>query len=120
MSTNLSRRAMVRGAAAAPVLAATTAIAAPHADAELLALGAELEPIMREWEAKTLRDCRARAAYEVACERAGLPRRKRNEFQSYNEWRAYMDRRLEVKTGEEADVDEDGCDIVWNSIGDRM
>ena len=48
--TNLCRRALVRGAAAIPavaVLPAVSALVADNADVELLALGAQLDPIIR-------------------------------------------------------------------------
>ena len=56
MSTrnNLSRRAMLAGVAAVP---ATTAVAGAVAhDTELLALGAQLDPIIEQWSAQRAAD----------------------------------------------------------------
>jgi hypothetical protein len=48
-SSNINRRALVAGAAAAlPAIAAMPANAADAADAELLALGDQLEPLIEQ------------------------------------------------------------------------
>ena len=55
MSTKqLSRRALVRGAAAIPAIAVlpAAALAADNPDAELIALGAELEAVIPQWHAQ--------------------------------------------------------------------
>jgi hypothetical protein len=56
-SSNINRRALVAGAAAAlPAIAAMPANAADAADAELLALGDQLEPLIEQWMAQTAAD----------------------------------------------------------------
>jgi hypothetical protein len=55
--SKIDRRALVAGAATAlPALAAAPAAAADAADAELLALGAQLEPIIQAWLAQKIID----------------------------------------------------------------
>jgi hypothetical protein len=59
MSANLNRRAVLAGATAA-----APAIADPNPDAELIALGAQLEPIIQAWHAKRAKDAKERAEFE--------------------------------------------------------
>jgi hypothetical protein len=122
MSTSMNRRAVLAGAASAlPVIAASPAPAGVNADAELLELGARLEPIIQEWHAKSASDARDTAAWEEACIRAGLPRRELDSM-PIEEWRQYEVRRSAVpyeKTQEEEE-DENGVDLVWERILDRM
>jgi hypothetical protein len=90
-------------------------------DAELLALGARVEPIIQEWQAKRAIDEQRREAWEAACEHAGLPRISDRNLPD-DEWREYQEKRGSVRPeGEEKEeVDEDGCSVVWNSILNRI
>ncbi|HUI12562.1 MAG TPA: hypothetical protein VL048_03720 [Xanthobacteraceae bacterium] len=79
MTTTTSRRTLVVGAAMLPA-ASLPAFASPigpdHPDAELLRLGAELEPIIGEWAAQRALDDAESAALDAAVERAtGIARR---------------------------------------------
>jgi hypothetical protein len=57
MSTSLNRRALVAGAAALPVIAIPAAAQCVlQDDAELLALGAQLEPFLQRWLAQNRDD----------------------------------------------------------------
>jgi hypothetical protein len=74
MSTNMNRHAILAGAASAlPVIA--TGAAAPtdagiNPDAELLELGAQLEPIIEQWKAMRSADDENRAVLEAKVEQA--------------------------------------------------
>jgi hypothetical protein len=69
MSKNVSRRAMLAGAAAMP--ATSAAFAGPiENDVELLALGARLEPIAQEWLAQRAADDIDHREFEAEVERA--------------------------------------------------
>jgi hypothetical protein len=59
---------------------------------------------------------------EQACIRAGLPRRKPEDFPTIEEWRAHGDKRSEIDAGDgyHEEVDDDGRTVVWVSINDRM
>ena len=117
---NLSRRAILAGAAAVPALA-LPAEAADNPDAELLALGSQLEPIIREWVAKRASDRRERAAWHAACERAGFPQIAFGSVPD-DEWRAYQDKRVHIRPDdeEEEELEEDGASVVCNSIHERL
>lgn len=124
MTIRTSRRAILAGAAATAI-PATGAVGLPgpaNPDADLLALGTCLDGIIQEWKAKSASDWARRSSREQACIDAGLPRRELKEFASADEWRAYLDQRLAVmQTDDEDDeVDEDGYDVVWNDIDDRL
>jgi hypothetical protein len=85
---------------------------APVADAELLDLGAQLEPIIQEWHAKQASDAAESASFEAKAELAGLP-----NLPQHAEKRASLMHL--TKFGWE-DSDEHGRDVVWTSIHDRM
>jgi hypothetical protein len=119
--TNLSRRAILAGAASVPALTALPAEAADNPDAELLALGSQLEPIIREWVVKRASDGPERAAWQAACERAGFPQIAFGSVPD-DEWRAYQDKRGHIRPDdeEEKELDEHGASVVWNSIHERL
>lgn len=121
MSTNLSRRALVRGAAAIPAVAVlpAAAFAADNPDAELLELGAELDAVIPQWHAQRAIDAKESAAYEAACEAAGLPR---IECMPIEEWRAYNEKRWAIRrqvVHDDDNNDEHGASIAWNNIHDQ-
>jgi hypothetical protein len=89
MSKSTSRRAVLAGAAALP-LASLPAIAAAHPDAELLALGRELEEATRTFEAAAIPYEAARARID-----AMLPHPKVGiEGPEWDEWRKQHHRAL--------------------------
>jgi hypothetical protein len=125
---NLSRRAIMSGAAALPAVAVlpVSAIArVGNPDAELLRLGAEFQPIIHEWAARRAIELRHGEAWEEVCIRAGLPR---IEFGSIpdDEYRAYSDKRSNVRTEysdeQEAEFDEEleSGESVWDDILGRL
>jgi hypothetical protein len=122
--SELSRRSLVATAAVLPALAAPAAAAnlidGNSFDAELLRLGAEFEKIEQEWLVWRAVERKRRAAHTAACERAGLPRRDFADFSSYDEWRAYNEKRWAVpyegKDQEEAETDEHGVDVVMGDL----
>jgi hypothetical protein len=131
MTTTTSRRAVLAGIAAAPALAAR-ALADPSADAELLALGVELQAVIREWRDRLALDARRDAVRDAACQAAGLPSKKYDDFSSRAECEAYTDKRWALK---KAALDEAGLgdewareqeeelatgDSVWDRFHDRM
>lgn len=126
----LSRRsaiAMVGVSAIAVSAASSTAIAdATNADAELLALGARLEPIIAEWIEFRAIEANQREAWEKACLDADLPRldpasvsadecRERDLVRSMVHYIGKDEDEAEA----EADLDEHGCSIKLESIDDR-
>jgi hypothetical protein len=117
---------MVRGAAAAlPALTAAPAAAvAPHADAELLKLGVELEGVIQEWRAQAAKGERRSAQREAAYAAAGLPHRRYKDFENPEEWRAYIDKLNAVPVtyapGDEDPHDEHGHSIAWDGIHDQL
>jgi hypothetical protein len=120
-STSMTRRFLMNALVSVASIAAAmpAAIAAePHPDAELLALNAKLDPIMREWVERWTFDQRHQEAWMEACERAGLPDREVEDFASADEYWAYGDlrRRVPNPLGEYPDPDLDG----WTDIHDRM
>src|ERR1051325_6984304 len=129
---SLSRRSLMAAAAvplaSPPFVISALANAAPdpsiaaNPDAELLALGTKLESIIQEWLAYDAECKRYTAAWEAACERAGLPRLPKDTV--YDEAaNAYDGRRSEIKPSgdfREAEVDQNGADVVWNDISDRL
>jgi hypothetical protein len=120
--TNLSRRALVRGAAVIPAVAVlpAAAFAADNPDAELLELGAELDAIIPQWHAQRAIDAKSRAAWKAACEAAGLPDIEYGSV-SADEWRAHFEKRCAIRHAndiDETDDDGHGGSIAWNRIGD--
>jgi hypothetical protein len=90
-SVNLSRRAIVAGAASVPALAVPAIASMENSDAE--ELGAELEQLEQEWLALTLREDKRHTAQTVACERAGLPPKEFKDFADHEECIAYHKKR---------------------------
>jgi hypothetical protein len=122
---NLNRRTLVTGAAALPALTvsvvASEVIGPNHPDADLLRLGAELEPVIDEWLALCAIGERRQAAWEAACIAAGLPRREIDSFSDDDEWREYEHKRSNTRADneEEDEVDEHGASVVWNRHFER-
>jgi hypothetical protein len=126
---NLSRRAIMSGAAALPALAmppvasAMSAEMGDNPDAELLALGTELDSIVAEWLALRETEISRWDAHEAACIRAGLPRIEHGSVPD-DEWRAHLDKRAKVRMEyseeEDAEHDEHGTNLVWESFHDRQ
>jgi hypothetical protein len=125
MSKNdLSRRTLITGAASLPV--AATAISVPaiataidNPDAELLALGPQLDAIIRQHVDKEAHDAAFRAARKARCEAAGLPEIKFGDVSSY-EFDAHLAKCNAVCADIiDEDDDETGADIVWAKISDR-
>jgi hypothetical protein len=118
---NLSRRAIVAGAASVPALAlpAVAANAIGNPDAELLELGIQLEAAIQEWATQCAIDRRRRDEHEAACERAGFPRIdiKNVPREEMGGWRAYQEKRDAFWPIDETGVD--GVD-VWDEINDRQ
>jgi hypothetical protein len=129
----INRRALAAGVdiaaaiAAVPTISGATAVATraddcAHLDAELLALGAQLEPIIREWRAQRAADAQESEEFERKAELAGLPNRPWKSLPD-DEWLKYQEKRSRLmrltKYGEH-DSDEDGASISWTSIHDRM
>lgn len=123
--SKLSRRTLVATAAALPALAApalaSDAIGASHPDAELLALAAELDPIISEWTAQMAIDHRQYDAWLTACERAGFPEVEYGSMPE-EEYRAYQKKRFCIHSVDEVpdEVDEHGYSVVWKKIHDRL
>jgi hypothetical protein len=115
MTTTTSRRAVLAGIATAPALA-TPALALPDtsADAELIDLGRQFEPIIEEWRAQRLLDTWRSKEHDAACERAGLHPIELVSVPD-DEWRAHMDRYSSFGWPEGPDDDD-----VWDDIHDRM
>ena len=59
--SQLSRRNALAAVAGLPAVAALPAAAVASTDTELVALGAQLKPILELWAAQTARDRRAQA-----------------------------------------------------------
>jgi hypothetical protein len=73
MSTDINRRVLVAGAASTlPAIAMLPAAATSQgaADAELIALGAKLEPIIQQWKAQNAADRERHAVIATEVERA--------------------------------------------------
>jgi hypothetical protein len=129
---NLSRRAILAGAASAPLLALpAVAVASPalvpvvsaaDADAELLALGAKLEFLIVDWRAQDAVDRRRDRSDEAARRRAGMPRIKFGSVPD-EEYRAYQQKRFKIRgryaADEDAETNEQGQNVVWNALSDR-
>src|SRR6266508_2860586 len=131
MTTTTPRRAFLAGVAtlAAGTAANVAAIAVTRAsvpdpagiaeDPKLLALGEELEGIIREWLAKQAIDRARSKALRVAAERAGIRHGPYEELSKSEDKR--WSKFIHDYCAEHADaVDEHGCSVIWNSIHDRM
>jgi hypothetical protein len=125
MTTTTSRRAILAGIAVSPALAASTLTLAgatafslegslATADAELLELGRQFEPLIEEWRALRLIDAWRAKEHDAACERAGLHPIELGSVPD-DEWREHMDRNAKFGWPEGGDDDD-----VWNHIHDRM
>jgi hypothetical protein len=114
-------------------LASATAIASPEAveaaaarDAELLALGLQLEAMVQEYRARQMLDAKRRAIGRAACEVAGLPEKRDTDFISWKEWERYCDKRQVVMlaTDEEwaRELEEEKLTKVgvWDRLNDRL
>jgi hypothetical protein len=113
---NLSRRALVRGAAAIPAIAVLPAAApaAGNPDAELIALGAELDAIIPQWHAQRAIDAKRSAAQDAAYEPAGFPYIEYGTIPG-DEWRAYFETRCVIGrqvVGDDNEIDEHGASIA--------
>lgn len=69
MKAKPTRRAILAGCAAIPALT-VPAMADPAADAELIALGRQLDPIIAEWQTQYAIDIAERAVFEAKVEQA--------------------------------------------------
>jgi hypothetical protein len=126
-SQTLSRRSAIAlaGTSAIAISAASTAIAdaTTNPDAELLALGVRLEPIIAEWIAEWRIDEQHREAWKAACLDADLPELDRDSI-SFDEYRERDLVRSMVhyigKDEEDADTDEDGASIKWPRINGQL
>jgi hypothetical protein len=128
--SKLSRRTLVTSAAALPALAvpalAADAIGPGHPDAELLRLGAKLEPVERDWFEQTALDRKDNRAFEAACEAAGVPRKDFDDFEGEDDCekrlhlRAYHDKRMAVEYDGKEVVDADPDLKRWERIHGRM
>jgi hypothetical protein len=115
MSKFHSRRAVLAGIATAPAPAAPAlALTDTSADAELIELGRQLEPIIEEWRAQRLIDAWRVKEHDAACERAGLHPIELGSVPD-DEWREHMDRYAKFGWPEGSDDDD-----VWDHIHDRM
>jgi hypothetical protein len=98
--SKLSRRTLVTSAAALPALAvpafASGALGPDHPDAELLRLGAKLDPIIRRWAAKRAVEVQWHAEWEAVCERAGLPRIEFGAIPD-DDWHAHKEKRWTIR-----------------------
>lgn len=118
-----TRRAFVASTAmpAVAVLPLSAAVADPAgSDGELLRLGAALNRIEQEWLVQHAIDAKRRAAWEAACEAAGLPR---IDFGSIpdDDWRAYQDKRSSIWTDPDMhELDEDDDGEAWGKINDQL
>lgn len=123
MKTTLSRRAILAGATATAVAATSTAITDANPDAELLALGARLEPIIAEWITGRAIDRRNGKAHEAACLDADLPVLDIHSV-PYDQWLERIKVRDMVhymgKNEAAADATADGCSIKWNRIHGQL
>ncbi len=122
MNTLVSVASLASAAAvASPALAVGDTAGNP--DAELLALGPELEALIADWRAHAATANRRHRSDEAARRRAGMPR---IEFGSIpdDEWRKYMDERQKIRgkyaADEDAETNEWGENVVWNSISERQ
>jgi hypothetical protein len=129
---NLSRRAILAGAVAVPVLALpAVAVAAPalapvvsagNADAELLALGTKLESLIVDWRAQHAVEMRRGRSDEAARRRAGMPRIKFGSVPD-EEYRAYQEKRFKIRgkyaAEEDAETNERGQNVAWNALTGR-
>ena len=119
--SKLSRRTLVTSAAALPALAvpafASGALGPDHPDAELLRLGAKLDPIIRRWAAKRAVEVQWHAEWEAICERAGLPRIEGGTIAD-DDWHAHQEKRWAIRPAheEEDEVDERGWSVDWMDI----
>jgi len=113
MSSTLSRRAIVAGAAALPAAAVLLPALSADNDAELLRLGAELDAVIIEWHAQRAIDEQERAAHEAACDAAGLPK---IEFGSVpdEEWRAHNDKRTALYQSDDPELER------WDRIHGKI
>jgi hypothetical protein len=124
----LNRRNALTAVATLPALAAPAAVAAMGSpDAELLALGVQLDAIISEVQAQARKDRHRTGVWEAACEAAGLPRLDinevpREEFDAQHKARCelWYPEKAEHDASIDAESDEHGCSIVWNDIHGRL
>jgi hypothetical protein len=127
LKTITSRRAVLAGIAAVPALAAP-ALALPDAsaDAELIELGRELDPIIEEWQAKRAIDRVRQDAFEAKVREAtGIAFKDAPEIPGPHPWPTGscwdIRDRIVMDPDRECDpVDEDGVSLIWGSSHDRM
>jgi hypothetical protein len=120
--SNLSRRSLVSSAAALPALA-IPAIAADvgNSDAELLALGIQLEVIIRDWVGQMTIDRVRLNAWEEACTATGLPYVDPDSFSDDDAWREYLKKRESVpRPYADEDEDKEHDEKLWKSLFDRV
>jgi hypothetical protein len=101
-----------------------TVIAKP--DADLLAIGRELDKIEDAWHQQTEAEDRHHAAKEAACHAVGLyemPPPDPGDKQAWRAWEANERRRnmvpYEGKDEDDADINDAGESIAWNAINDQ-
>jgi hypothetical protein len=119
--SKLSRRSLVSSAVMLPALA-VPAVAADvgSPDAELLALGVQLEAVIRNWSTQAALDEKRREAWELACVAAGLPRIPFGSLPRA-EWHDYQEKRSKVRAAnfQPEEEDENGVTVDWAKILER-
>jgi len=90
--------------------------------AELLRLGAALNRLEQEWAVQHAIDAKRLAAWEGACEAAGLPRIGFGSVPD-DEFRAHQDKRSNIWTelhGKDDDDENEDGSSVWDKFHDRL
>jgi hypothetical protein len=119
MSATSTRRTILAGAATLPVLS-VPALAIDHPDAELLRLGEQLAMLEREWEERSLDDRECLEAFHAACERAGLPDRNHDEFETYDQFLEYTHKRYALMTHGPDDFEDENGVTSWGRFNNRL
>jgi hypothetical protein len=124
----LNRRNALTAVATLPTLAVPAAVAAmDSSDAELIRLGVTLDAIISEWQAQVRKDQYKMNVWRAACEAAGLPLLDLNkvsfeEFDARNKARndLWYPEKAENDANDAAEHDENGDNIVWTDIHNRL
>jgi hypothetical protein len=108
------------------MIATQTALKAPGGtpiDAELIALGSELEAVIVDWHAQQAIDRKEWADVDAALEAAGLPDIERGSLPD-DKYHAYQLKRAKATDSILDDrrfgLDENGISIAWRDIHDRQ
>ncbi len=125
--TNLSRRALVRGATALPAVAGLSAAipalasAADNPDAELLALSPQLDRICEQWLAQRALDDEDHAIFEARVfAETGIAYRDAPAITDENRNTGYWAARDKILEENPRDDDPDPELTEWDQIHDRM